>query len=81
MLSKKPLLTFFLFVIFQVVRAQQQYSSLTEALQSYYMLSGKPGPRSVNWIRGGEEYSYIAGTDIHTFDPKTGEEKIGRAHV
>jgi dipeptidyl-peptidase 4 len=76
MLRKKTvLLTFFLFAVFQVIRAQQQYSSLTEALQSYYMLSGKPGPRSVNWIRGGEEYSYIAGTDIHTFYPKTGEEK------
>jgi dipeptidyl-peptidase-4 len=76
MLRKKTVwLTIFLFTVLQVVRAQQQYGSLTEALQSYYMLSGKPGPRSVNWIKGGEQYSFIAGTDIHTFDPKTGEEK------
>ena len=73
--KKNVLLPFFLFIIFHVGQAQQQYSSLTEALQSYYMLSGNSGPRSVNWIQGGEQYSYIAGTDIHTFDPKTGTEK------
>lgn len=76
MLRKKTvLLAIFFFAVLQLVRAQQQYGSLTEALQSYYMLAGQSGPRSVNWIRGGEQYSFIAGTDIHTLDPKTGEEK------
>lgn len=52
--------------------AQQTFSSLGEALQtSYEVLRGKQGPQDVNWIQGGSQYSYIADTEIHTFDPKT----------
>lgn len=58
------------------VYAQQTYSSLTDALQTgFFVLRGKSGPRDVNWIKGGNEYSFMAGTDIHTFDPKTLKEE------
>jgi dipeptidyl-peptidase-4 len=56
--------------------AQQPYNSLTDALQSaYFVLRGKEGPTNVNWIRGGNQYSFMDGTHIRTFDPKTLEEK------
>jgi dipeptidyl-peptidase 4 len=52
--------------------AQQPFSSLGEALQtSYLTLRGKQGPQNVNWIQGGSQYSFIADSEIHTFDPKT----------
>ena len=41
------------------LRAQQQYGSLSDALQAGFRLHGKSGPRSVNWINGGDEYSFI----------------------
>src|SRR5579872_5390245 len=54
------------------LHAQQTYSSLTDALQTgFFVLRGKSGPRDVHWIRGGSEYSFMAGADIHTFDPRT----------
>jgi dipeptidyl-peptidase-4 len=58
------------------VCAQQPYTSLTDALQSsWFSLRGKSGPQDVNWIDGGNRYSYMDGTDIHVFDPKTLEDK------
>jgi len=71
---KLAVLAYFI-AAFSSLHAQQSYSSLTESLESYYFLRGKTGPRDVNWIHGGEQYSFIAGKDIHTFDPKTLEEK------
>ncbi|HWK07465.1 MAG TPA: DPP IV N-terminal domain-containing protein [Puia sp.] len=63
----------------QVLKAQQapglqQYSSIPDALRSSPRLRGKPGPQSVNWIRGGESYSFISNGEIHTLDPKAGQE-------
>ncbi|HET6252606.1 MAG TPA: DPP IV N-terminal domain-containing protein [Puia sp.] len=56
--------------------AQQPYSSLGDALRTgYFVLRGNAGPGDVNWIQGGNQYSFKEGTDIHTFDPKTLEEK------
>lgn len=52
-----------------------QYHSLLEALQTGFRLAGNPGPTSVNWIDNGNRYSFIAGAEIHTMDPKTLEEK------
>src|SRR5579864_7059790 len=51
--------------------AQQPYSSLSEALQASFRLRGRSGPASVNWIDNGNRYSFIAGDEIHTMDPKT----------
>ena len=60
--------------LIQLTYAQQQYASLPEALQSGFRLRGKSGPASVNWIDNGDRYSFIAGEEIHTMDPKTGQE-------
>ena len=58
------------------LHAQQPYNSLTDALQSsWFSLRGKSGPQDVNWIEGGNQYSYMDGMDIHVFDPKTSEDK------
>ena len=52
---------------------KQRFSSLDEALQAGAILSGRQGPRNVNWIEGGRRYSY---TDR---DPRTNAPVI-RAH-
>ena len=56
-------------------QTKQQYGSLTEALRASGSLRGKAGPQSVNWIQGGDQYSFIAGSEIHSLDVKTLEEK------
>jgi dipeptidyl-peptidase-4 len=56
-------------------QAQQPYQNITEAIQASFRLRGKPGPRSVNWINKGAQYSFLTSGEIHTMDPKTGEEK------
>src|SRR5580692_13105618 len=58
-----------------VTIAQQSYSNISEAVQASFRLRGKPGPRSVNWINKGAQYSFLNAGEIHTMDPKTGEEK------
>jgi dipeptidyl-peptidase 4 len=57
-------------------QGKQTYSDIADALQSAPKLRGKPGPQSVNWIQGGEKYSFIAGHEIHSMDPKTGKEDL-----
>lgn len=58
-----------------------QYESLRSALFSGGRLAGNSGPRSINWIEGGERYSYMqenAGTgetEIRVFDPATGQDE------
>jgi hypothetical protein len=58
--------------------AQQKarFTSLDQALQSGGALSGRAGPRSVNWIEGGDRFSYLdrdaAGKEvIKAYDPAT----------
>jgi len=60
------------------VRAQskQVYTDIADAMQSAGKLRGKPGPQSVNWIRGGNQYSFIAGNEIHSMDPVAGREDL-----
>src|SRR5579859_7787803 len=56
--------------------AQQSYNDLGDALRTgYVVLRGKSGPEDVNWIQGGNQYSFMEGTDIKSLDPKTLEEK------
>jgi dipeptidyl-peptidase-4 len=50
---------------------KQQYSSLENAISAGDKLRGNRGPRSLNWIKGGNQYSFIANDEIHTLDPKT----------
>jgi len=56
---------------------KKTFSSLPEALGAAGRLSGESGPRSVNWIEGGEKFSYIEGAgQIKTYSPKEGKEEV-----
>src|SRR6476646_1830091 len=61
---------------------KQRFSSIDEALQAGGILSGRQGPRDVNWIEGGRRFSY---TDrdpatnapvIRAYDPPTGQSTV-----
>ncbi len=60
----------------------QRYASLQQALFSAGNLSGGNGPASVNWIAGGDRFSYMTRnaetglSEIYTFDPATGEDVL-----
>lgn len=49
---------------------KQRFASLTDAMRAGSILAGRQGPRSVNWIDGGNRFSYIER------DPQTGKESI-----
>lgn len=69
----------FLLLIAAALPAQQQqrYKTLTEALQSGGQMAGRSGPSSVNWIDGGNRFSFIppGGGVIKTYDPATDKEE------
>ena len=61
---------------------KQRFATMMEALQAGAALSGRSGPRNVNWIEGGRRFSY---TDrdpstnlpvIRAFDPATGKDTL-----
>jgi dipeptidyl-peptidase-4 len=61
---------------------KQRFASIDEALQAGGILSGRQGPRDVNWIEGGRRFSY---TDrdpatnapvIRAYDPPTGQSTV-----
>jgi len=61
---------------------KQRFSSMDEALQATAILSGRQGPRNVNWIEGGARFSYTdrdprTGTPlIRAYDPPTGKDTV-----
>ncbi len=61
---------------------KQRFASLDEALAASAALSGRSGPRSVNWIEGGARFSFIdrvAGTNkevIKAYDPASGRDTV-----
>jgi dipeptidyl-peptidase-4 len=63
-------------------QGQQRFSSLAEAQQASFILSGGAGPRGVVWIDGGRRFSYIASdpqtrtTEIRSYDPATGSDSL-----
>src|SRR5580692_8824318 len=57
-------------------QGKQNYSDISDALQSAGKLRGQPGPQSVNWIEGGEKYSFLVNNEIHSLEPKTGKEEV-----
>jgi dipeptidyl-peptidase-4 len=81
-MAKKLVASVILCALLYTTQAQQhkaagggsQYNSLPEALQAGFRLRGKSGPASVNWIDNGNQYSFIAGDEIHSMDPKTLQE-------
>ncbi|WP_325307864.1 S9 family peptidase [Longimicrobium sp.] len=58
---------------------KQRFASIQEALAAGGMLAGRGGPASVNWIEGGNRFSFLdrdaSGKDvIKGYDPATGAE-------
>lgn len=58
---------------------KERYSSLNEALLSAGSLYGSQGPRNINWIDGGERYSYMRHSEdgdmeIRAYTPSSGED-------
>lgn len=74
----------FMLILPQESQAQEKerYSSVKEALQSSSKLRGSSGPRNVNWIDGGDRYSYMEynsdteSTEIRAYDPSTQEDVL-----
>jgi dipeptidyl-peptidase-4 len=54
---------------------KQPYNNLSDALFTSD-LRGKSGPASVNWINGGDEYSFTVNEEIHSFNPRTLKEDL-----
>ena len=57
-------------------QTKPEYTSITDALRGASRLRGKPGPESVNWINGGEKYSYIVGDEIRAMEPATLKDEL-----
>ncbi|GAB3541812.1 S9 family peptidase [Spirosoma fluminis] len=60
-----------------VAQTKQRYANLQEALFSAGQLNGSNGPRSVNWIEGGNKFSFIDGqSTIKSLTPKDQKEEL-----
>ncbi|MEK6478753.1 S9 family peptidase [Catalinimonas sp. 4WD22] len=75
------LIIFFLISQENLFAQKKNYQNIREALFSSTQLTGDSGPKSVNWLEGGERFSFIETTQdghqlIKTYDPKSGEEEI-----
>lgn len=61
---------------------KERYQNVKEALNAGELLSGSEGPENVNWIDGGDRYSYMAyneeteSTEIRAYDPTSGEDNL-----
>lgn len=67
----------FFFLIVLAAHGQAKYTSMQDALFSSGKLNGSGGPQSVNWIRDGNQFSYIKSPGkINTYDPATGIDDI-----
>ncbi len=59
---------------------KKTFANVTEALQASGAMSGRSGPRSVNWIDGGNRYSYTTrgadGEEIRATDPASGGDTL-----
>lgn len=64
--------------IFGDLKAQTKtpYTSLTDAMRATARLRGSAGPASVNWINGGQKYSYITGDEIRSMEPGTLKDEL-----
>ena len=58
-------------------QSKQRYTTLQQSLLAGRDLAGSTGPRSVNWIEGGNKFSFTEGqTTIKTFSPKDQTEAV-----
>jgi len=72
---------FFLVAQQSLLAQKQRYQNLREALFTAGRLSGESGPRSVNWINEGEQFSFIETSEdgnqlIKVYNPKSGKEEV-----
>lgn len=62
--------------------AQQRIASVEQALGLSSQLAGRNGPAGVNWIDGGERYSYLArnaqsgNVEVRGYDPASGSDDL-----
>ena len=84
-LRRAVLLAFLILTTFTgTLPAQEKavFKNVTEALRAGRTLAGKSGPQSLNWINGGDQYSYISMnqeskvSEIRSFDPSTGKDEL-----
>lgn len=58
-------------------QSKQRYTNLQQAIFSGGQLNGSTGPRSVNWIEGGNKFSFTDGQNIiKTLSPKDQAETV-----
>jgi len=63
-----------------IAQDKQEYQNLRQALFSGMQLSGERGPQNVQWIDGGERYSYMqrnfqtGSSEIRVYDPTEGSD-------
>ena len=61
---------------------KKSYQNLEDALYSSAKLSGGTGPENINWIDGGDKFSYVkrnaldGSREIRSFVPKNGEDEL-----
>ncbi|MDN5214274.1 S9 family peptidase [Fulvivirgaceae bacterium BMA12] len=69
-------------ITFCLPAQKQSYQNLEEALYSGSKLQGGSGPQNINWIDGGDKFSYVkrnmadGSREIRSFVPKSGEDKL-----
>ncbi|WP_338872401.1 S9 family peptidase [Spirosoma sp. SC4-14] len=60
-----------------LAQTKERYTTLQQALSATGQLNGSAGPRSVNWIEGGNKFSFIDGQSIiKTLSPKDQKEAV-----
>jgi len=57
-------------------QTKTQYTSLNDALTTGRVLRGKSGPRNIDWINGGDQYSFAGKDGISSMDPATLKESV-----
>ncbi len=68
--------------LYLYAQGKAEYKDLQDAIRSSRKLAGSFGPRSLNWIDGGNKYSYTTHNDstkreeIRSFDPETGKDEL-----
>ena len=68
--------------VFAAAQEKQRFANLDEALAAGASLAGRSGPRNVNWIEGGNRFSFIdrdpqtSKSVIRAYDPATGKDTL-----
>lgn len=84
--SKRIFIFIFTFLLLPagvgLAQEKQTYQSLQHALFSGGQLSGESGPQNIQWIDGGNRYSYMQrnpqtqSSEIRVYDPANGEDEL-----